>query len=159
MKHYIFFALLAFFAAGLAISWKAPAAADAPEVVYVGEDGAQYEPTASGIVRYTFTLDTITDAENDTLSFPYNVFSSYSSLYQITRTNISGTTNVAVTLQQSAVTSGNTDWVTVATTSATTATNEALTLNPTYGVRYRLIVDGSGTQNTSYRITAVLKKL
>lgn len=159
MKHYIFFALMALFVVGLAVSWKAPAPNEAPGIVYVGEDGTQYEPNASNIVRYTFALDTISNANNDTLSFPYNVFSSYSSLYQITRTNISGTTNVSVALQQSAVTSGNSDWVTVATTSGTSSTNEALTLNPTYGIRYRLIVDGTGTQSTSYRITAVLKKL
>lgn len=155
MKKYLFFSLLI---AVAALAAFAPTA-DEPAAVYLGEAGNEYEPTTSNIVRYSWTLDTITNANNDTLNLPYNLFSSFTSLYQLRRTSISGTPNIAVTVQQSAVTSGNTDWVTVATTAGTGATNEALVLNPTYGVRYRLIVDGSGTQSTSYSVTAVLKKL
>lgn len=155
MKNYLILFALALIAF---LAFNAKTMPEAQDVEYTGAEALNFEPNASNVVRYTFTADTITDAENDTLAFPFNVFSSYSSLYQLVRTNLSGTTNVSVTLQQSALTSGNTDWVTVATTSGTGATAEALTLNPTYGVRYRLIVDGSGTQSTRYVITAVLKK-
>lgn len=154
MNKYLLPALL-LLCALVAFNWKGT---DVPAYEYTGDRSEVFEPMASSIVRYTFTADTITDAENDTLSLPYNLFSSFTSLYQLTRTNLSGTTNVAVTLQQSALTSGDTDWVTVGTTSGTGATIEALTLNPTYGIRYRLIVDGTGTQSTRYTVQAVLKK-
>ncbi len=156
MRKYILFAILTAVAL-FAYNWKSPAEHKGWE--YTGDKPEAFEPYASNILRHNFTADTITDAENDTLSLPYNLFSSFTSLYQMTRTNLSGTTNVAVTLQQSALTSGNTDWITVGTTSGTGATAEALTLNPTYGVRYRLIFDGTGTQSSRYTLTAVLKKL
>lgn len=105
-----------------------------------------------------WSLDTIANAANDTLALGSNILSNYEWSYHITRTSISGTANIAVTVQASGLTTGNDDWVTVATTSATTATNEILSGVSFYGVRHRLIVDGTGTQSTSYKITGVLKK-
>lgn len=105
-----------------------------------------------------WSLDTIANAANDTLALGSNILSNYEWSYHITRTSISGTANIAVTVQSSGLTTGNDDWVTVATTSATTATNEILSGVSFYGVRHRLIVDGTGTQSSSYKITGVLKK-
>lgn len=117
------------------------------------------EPMATpSIYTKDFTIDTIANAANDTLALGANIVSNYEWSYHIIRTNISGTTNIAVTVQASGNTTGDTDWVTVATTSATTATNEILSGVSFYGLRHRVIVDGTGTQSSSYKIKAVLKK-
>lgn len=117
------------------------------------------EPMASpSLYTKDFSLDTITNAANDTLALGANILSNYEWSYHIIRTNISGTTNIAVAIQASGNTSGDTDWVTVATTSATTATNEILSGVSFYGLRHRVIVDGTGTQSSSYKIKAILKK-
>lgn len=120
---------------------------------------AVVEPMASpSLYTKDFTLDTITNAANDTLALGANILSNYEWSYHIIRTNISGTTNIDVTVQASGNTTGDTDWVTVATTSATTATNEILSGVSFYGLRHRIIVDGTGTQSSSYKIKAILKK-
>lgn len=111
------------------------------------------------ILAKTYSLDTITNAANDTIVLPWTFQSRYTGALQITRTNISGTTNLAVSIQASVTSSSGTDatWVTVATTSATTATAELLTLAETYGQRYRIIIDGTGTQSSSYRLSWLSK--
>lgn len=113
------------------------------------------------VLQKTWDLDTISNANNDTLTLPWTLQSRYTGALQITRTSISGTANVAVSIQTSVTSSTSTDvtWVTVATTSGTGATNELLTLAETYGQRYRIIVDGTGTQSTSYRLSWMSKKL
>lgn len=116
---------------------------------------------APNVLPKTWTLDTIANAANDTLTVPFTLQSRYTGALQITRTNISGTTNLAVSIQASVVGATSTDvtWVTVATTAATTATAELLTLAETYGQRYRIIVDGTGTQSSSYRLSWLSKRL
>lgn len=116
---------------------------------------------APSVLSKTWTLDTIANAANDTLTVPYTLQSRYTGALQITRTNISGTTNLAVLVQASVTSATSTDvtWVTVATTAATTATAELLTLAETYGQRYRIIVDGTGTQSSSYRLSWLSKRL
>lgn len=115
-------------------------------------------PSAPRLYTYEFTLDTLSNANNDTLLLPAtDVQSNYEWAYFITRTSISGTANIAVAVQASGVRSGNADWTQVGVTSATTATNEIVSGTSFHGRRHRLIVDGTGTQSTSYKITAVLK--
>jgi hypothetical protein len=116
---------------------------------------------APKLLQYTWTLDTLSNANNDTITVPWVIQSRYTGALQITRTSISGTANVAVSIQASVTNSSSTDvtWVTVATTTATTATAELLTLAETYGQRYRIIVDGTGTQSTSYRLSWLGKRL
>ncbi len=132
-----------------------------------------FAPPAKGIPSFysvAFTKDTITDAENDTLYLPkqYNIAPTAANMadlqtlrtyaYFITRTNLSGTTNVAVSLQESgALSPGASDWVTIGTTAATTATAEKLAGTEVTGRHQRLIIDGTGTQGSSYQIWAILK--
>ena len=114
----------------------------------------------AGLLSYSYTLDTLTNANNDTLALPYTLQSRYTQAFQITRTSISGTANIAVTVQMSTTTSSTTDaiWVTVLTSAATTATPEVLTLAESYGQRYRIIFDGTGTQSTSYKLSWCAKR-
>lgn len=157
MRNYIFGACLLFVVGLLSFAGKPDylTNADAVEV----ETGKAFAPAK--LLSYTFTKDTITNAANDTLTVPWVLQSRYTGALQITRTSISGTANIAVSIQTSVTSSSSTDvtWVTVATTSATTATAELLTLAETYGQRYRIIVDGTGTQSTSYRLSWLSKKV
>lgn len=140
----------------LAVAW-APFTPknDHPEAV-----ANEFLAPAPNILAYTWDLDTITNAANDTLVLPWSIQSRYTGALQVTRTNISGTTALAVSLQASVTNSSSTDvtWVQVAATSGTGATAELLTLSELYGQRYRVIIDGSGTQSSSYRISFLGKK-
>lgn len=123
-------------------------------------EAAQYAPAPSLLTK-TWALDTISNAANDTLTLPWAMQSRYTGALQLTRTNISGTTNLAVSVQTSVASSSSVDptWITVATSSGTGATNELITISETYGQRYRIIIDGTGTQSSSYRVSWLGKKL
>jgi hypothetical protein len=108
--------------------------------------------------RYTKSNDTITNAANDTLLLPVTFYSRFTYLAQIGRTNISGTTNVKLYLQQANTTSGNTDWVTVDSTTTTGASIGVLDGDEALGIRYRFIVDGTGTQSTRYFFNVTMKR-
>lgn len=111
----------------------------------------------SGYYRYAVT-DTITNAEKDTLLLPVTFFSRYTYCVQGVRTSLSGTHNVKFVLQQANTTTGNTDWLSVDSTSTTSATIGLLQGAEMYGVRYRLLVNGSGTQSSRYVINFTMKK-
>lgn len=180
-------ALFNTFLAGIAISfvltalfaWKPEAkdnatAPKSPDITTVTTD-AQGELVATGTTfyQYTYALDTIANAANDTLQLPLALrplASDFLITYTITRTNISGTTNLAVKVETtnwaySGTTAPTQGWVaalnsagSAAATAATTATTEAFFIPNAYGINYRIIVDGTGTQSTSYRIRVTLKK-
>lgn len=137
-------------------------------------DGTEYEYRAGRYYAYTFALDTITDAANDTLYLPSrmsDLHSNFQGCVSVTRTNISGTTNIAVKVEETAYDySGSTapteGWAsalkvggTAAATAATTATIENLNIPESYGMAWRIVVDGTGTQSSSYKIRVVLKQL
>ena len=108
--------------------------------------------------RYVPSADTITNAEKDTLLLPVTMYSQYTYCIQGVRTSLSGTHNVKFVLQQSNTTTGNTDWVGVDSTSTTTATIGLLQGAELYGVRYRILVNGSGTQSSRYALNCTFKK-
>lgn len=158
MRNYIFGACLLFTVGLLFFAGKPDYLTNADAVE--AESGKAFAGP-SKLLPYTFTKDTITNAANDTLTVPWVLQSRYTGALQITRTSISGTANIAVSIQTSVAPASSSDdtWVTVATTSATTATAELLTLAETYGQRYRIIVDGTGTQSTSYQLSWLSKKV
>ena len=116
--------------------------------------------------RTLVTLDTITNTEADTIlvgpsATSYYTFSSnFAYIYVLARTSLSGTANTTMVLQESNVsTGGAATWYTVATASGTGATVTTISAANLYGRRHRLILTGTGTQSTSYGITATLKKV
>ena len=109
---------------------------------------------------YTFTTDTITNAEADTLLLPADFVSPWSYTYSIVVDSLSGTDTLSFVLQESASKSGNTDWVTVSTGAGSELTSPLRTTTALmYGRRARIIVRGSGTQSTTYAITFLAKKI
>lgn len=149
MRNYILGAFLLFCIGALSFAGK-------PEAV----DSANFA-APSALLAKTWAKDTITNAANDTLTLPWVLQSRYTGALQITRTSISGTINLSVVIQASVTGASSADvtWVTVATSAGTGATNETLTLAETYGQRYRIIVDGTGTQSSSYRLSWLSKRM
>lgn len=128
------------------------------------EDGVEYLESAqaaasSGAVYKAWTKDTITNAANDTLTLGYILSSPYQYAFQIRMTNISGTRAVKFYLEQTAAT-GSTRYMKVdsAITSGTTVNDYLMKGQNVWGNKYRIIVDGSGTQSTAYQVDGLLKK-
>jgi hypothetical protein len=160
MKNKFIFPLFVFvaFAIGL-VAWNYPE--------------SEYQTAATAPLSHTWTKDTITNAANDTLYLPSRmrpVNSDYMIAFSINRTSISGTANLAVKVEESVYNyTGSTPptrgWVTslnsvggAADTDATTATEETIRIPNAYGRSYRIIIDGTGTQSTSYDAAILMKK-
>lgn len=137
------------------------------------ENGVFQSSGSGSYYTYRWNLDTIANAANDTLYLPSSlrpVLSDFIQTYSVIRTSISGTANVAVKVEGTTEpyvgsTPPTTGWVNVlnsanaaAATAATTATTEQIVLGMSPSISYRIIVDGTGTQSTSYRIRATMKR-
>lgn len=175
MKNKFIFAITAAFlmVVGLGLaSWDESPKAEETVVKYSDAEG-DFQSTGTMVYEHTFTKDTITNANNDTLYLPSRlrpVLSDFIMTVSITRTSISGTANIAAKVEETTYRySGSkpptAGWVTsfnnlgaAADTDATTATEEEIRIPNAYGLSYRVIIDGSGTQSTSYVVRVVLKK-
>lgn len=116
--------------------------------------------TLDAFWSYTFTADTITDTENDTLLLPADFVSPWSYTFSIVLDSLSGTDTLSFVIQESVSKSGNTDWVTVSTGAGSELTSPLrLTSALMYGRRTRLIIRGAGTQSTAYAVTFLAKKI
>lgn len=116
-----------------------------------------YPSTATG-----FTTDTITDAENDTLYLGSNLISRWSYNWHINTTQLSGTESIIAIVQEtnnaSSSQSTPTDWIEVDRDTLTANEDLRITGDIIYGIKQRLILDGSGTQSTRYLVKFVAKK-
>jgi hypothetical protein len=126
-------------------------------VLLVGALSAKAQ-TLDPFYAYTFTPDTITNTESDTLLLPADFVSPWSYVYQVVMDSLSGTDTLSFIIQESVLRSGNTDWVTVATGAGSASVRTRITGALMYGRRQRIIVNGSGTQSTRYSITFLAKK-
>ena len=115
--------------------------------------------TLDPFYAYTFTPDTITNTESDTLLLPADFVSPWSYVYQVVMDSLSGTDTLSFIVQESVLRSGNTDWVTVATGAGSASVRTRITGALMYGRRQRIIVNGAGTQSTRYAITFLAKKV
>lgn len=119
----------------------------------------QTESKAQSVSQYIgpitlVTADTLANAATETHALGRSLLSNWGGVFVITRTNISGTTNVTVNLQGSL---DNSEWVTVSTASGTGATTTTITVDNMYYRFYRLQFVGSGTQSTRYTAKYMLK--
>lgn len=110
----------------------------------------------------SYVSDTITDAENDTLYLGANLISRWSYNWHINTTQLSGTENIIAIVQEtnnaSASQSTPTDWIEVARDTFTANEDGRITGETVYGIKQRLILDGSGTQSTTYSVKFAGKK-
>jgi hypothetical protein len=111
----------------------------------------------SAPIRVTVT-GAIASSENDTLTFPYKLDSNGTLLWSITRANVSGTTNIAGLMQMSASAATTpTDWLHCDSTTTTTATTFHIRRDNVHGSRLRTILDGRGTQSSTYTVIWLFK--
>ena len=163
MKNILFliFGLIGLFAVGSAF--------DSPNAQGAAQSEDDYA-VVGGNVQYNFRLDTITNTEKDMIPLgkpnvnnivanPVNFMSLYTYDISIVRASLSGTHNVKVYLDKSNTSSGtSTDWFTIDSTSTTTATTAMLRSTDATGAKYRLRINGTGTQSSTYQIWTLWKK-
>lgn len=109
-----------------------------------------------------YTSVTITNAANDTTLLGANLLSRWSYCWHINSTQTSGTESVIAILQEtnnaSSSQSTPTDWIEVDRDTLTANEDLRMTGDIVYGVKQRLILDGSGTQSTAITLKFVGKK-
>ena len=115
------------------------------------------ELAAQGLYK-TWSGGAISNAENDTLSFPYVMESPYQYAFQFRFATSAGTRAGKIYLEQVLANSA-TNWMKVDSTSLSAGVTDYLLRSAnSYGLKYRVIVDGSGTQTTTYTGYGLLKK-
>jgi len=108
------------------------------------------------IYRYVST-DTITNTEADTIALTPNLFSFFKSNHTVNATQLSGTSDLDVTIQETNNIDGG-EWYTVATDSIATNGGTVSLTSDVYGIKRRVIITGVGTQSTIYVLRSVMKK-
>lgn len=126
---------------------------------------ADYTAPPPQIYQYTWTADTITNTEADTLTGVTLYYDLWNYNYTLTATQLSGSTNIIAVLQENNYTTGNTTaWYEVerdtlvgaGTLRLYGASNTAPSL--VKGVRQRVIQTGVGTQSSRYTLKGTWKK-
>jgi len=123
-----------------------------------GNTSLGYAPSTGAVVK-SWTLDTITNAEKDTLTLGEVLASPYQYSYQVRLANISGTRSIKFYLEQTSGT-GSTRWMKVdsLTTSGAVINDYLMKGADTWGNKHRILVHGSGTEVVSYKVDGWLKK-
>jgi len=126
----------------------------------VSASGTKYNTGASKAYAYDWTSDTITDAGNDTLTIGELQTSKWTGAIHCTGTQLSGTQLVDVRLQGSAfAVPAAADWVQVANDTLNGAAESLRIQAGTLDLlNYRIIMDGTGTQSSTYKCRFLLKK-
>lgn len=109
------------------------------------------------IYRQAVALDSIIDTSADTITLSPNLFSFWKYNYVVKGTQNSGTISVLATVQERNA-PGSDIWYNVDTLTLNTNGGVIRLKGDIYGVGQRVILTGSGTQNTFYSFTATLKK-
>lgn len=113
----------------------------------------------SGHVEY-FDLDTLTNAGSVTLMPSKSAVGSndqYSYLWQVTSTQLSGTTAATIYVEESLFPSG--DYWALVDTVAVSAAGNILISGTMKGFRQRIRIVGSGTQSTQLRVGTMFRRL
>lgn len=119
-----------------------------------GEGDSRFFQFPSGSA---ITSDTITNAENDTINLP-NVLTLWeTAVLDVHTTQLSGTENLILIVQGSAKVSP-VAWHEVARDTFSANEDLKISFGPTDLYKYRYIIDGSGTQSTTYGVKALYKR-
>lgn len=128
-------------------------------IAFLANTNSFYADPSASIYQYTFTSDTITDTEADTLVLPVLLYSKWDYNWTVTTTQESGTTDITAKLYESHLSSGDSWYQLTDTLALSGATDiDRLTGSPVAGIRQRLILTGAGTQTTTYTVKAIYKK-
>ena len=148
--------LLLAFAVGAFVAFDKPYTSFETSVL---EDGVASFAPSSGAVVKSWTADTITNAESDTLTLGEVLASPYQYSYQIRLGNISGTRSIKFYLEQTSGT-GSTRWMKVdsSVTSGSTINDYLMKGANTWGNKHRIVIIGAGTEVVTYKVDGWLKK-
>lgn len=113
---------------------------------------AYYYPSA-----YTSTSDTITNAENDTLTVSANLVSPWGVKLVAVVANLSGTTAMNIIVQGSLDLTTSKTWYPIDTVAVAGAGTYTWEDSYVPEVAHRFIIDGSGAQSSTYAVRAVYK--
>lgn len=109
-----------------------------------------------------YISDTITDSENDTLYLGSNLISNWTYNWHINTTQLTGTQSIIAIVQEtnnaSASQTTPTDWLEVARDTFAANEDRRIVGATIYGIKQRLILDGSGTQSATYSVKFAAKK-
>lgn len=152
---------IAFAALFMALAFDRPAS---ETYVFEDENGAvtSYDFAPPKAYQKTFTHDTLTNTEKDTLSIPWIMASPYQYSIQFKVAKISGTANNAFkAVLDQANTTGSTTWMAIDSFTRTGADSLRrdwlIKGTHTYGARLRLRLIGAGTAATQYDVSANIK--
>lgn len=120
-------------------------------------------PAASNTYRYEFTADTITNAENDTITMNVQFLDQWVPTVFLETTQLSGTQAINLIIQESSTLTGTTNWISVDTVALSGSSDLDKLVYPIApyhlrGLRMRVIIDGSGTQSTRYTGRVIAKR-
>jgi len=120
----------------------------------------RYNTSADKVQILSWTLDTITDAANDTLLFSGIQTSKWDATIHADGRQVSGTQLIAVIVQGSGFASPDADqWKEITRDSLNGSIEQVrIDLGTLDMVNYRIILDGAGTQVAEYEVVANLKK-
>ena len=119
-----------------------------------------FTTTQTGSTYYAsqYTAKTITNAGKDTTVVGTSFVSDFQYDIVCVKANTSGTTNVKMYLDESNLSTGNTDWVTVDSSVTTTTTTGRIKGDHVYGYRHRIRLVGTGTQVSTATLSVRYKK-
>lgn len=122
--------------------------------------GTKYYTIPNKAQSYTWAVDTITDAENDTLTIADLQTSNWYGLLQVDGKQLTGTQLLAIIVQASAFDSPDADqWYEVQRDTANGSLEQVnIDLEQLDAFNYRIIIDGAGTQSSEYEAVLNLKK-
>ena len=132
--------------------------------VFEDENGAviKYDFAPPKAYQKTFTADTLTNSEKDTLPIPWILASPYQYSYQFKVSKISGTASGSFkAILDQANTTGSTDWMPI--DSFTRSGADSLRRDwlikgaNIWGARHRIRLVGANTAATKYWVTANIK--
>lgn len=129
-------------------------------VAATSADTTKYKTQAEKATVYSWGLDTIADAANDTLTIGDIQTSNWYGLLHVDGKQLSGTQGIAVIVQYSGFASPDADQWAEETRDTLNGTQENLIidLGRSEAIKYRVIMDGYGTQSTEYEAVLNLKK-
>lgn len=122
--------------------------------------GTKYYTVNNKAQLYTWALDTITNAGNDTLILGEVQSSNWYGILHVDGKQLTGTQGIAVIVQRSGFASPDSDQWGEDTRDTLNGTSEQLfiDLGRLEAFSYRVIIDGYGTQSTEYEAVLNLKK-
>jgi hypothetical protein len=164
---FLFLACLMVLVGVFTFAFKSSDQVDANIVEIIADQGVtldEAEDIAGRNWYYATTSDTITDAENDTIVTNFGFYTQWTYNITLEATQLSGTTSIIAILQeQNPYNTAENDWYeverdTISATGIIRLYGGSNDLANVKGRRQRVILDGGGTQSSTYTLDTNYKR-